>query len=174
MSQVQVWTTTEPYGASASTALTDFGRAKQNSINGNLAQLVRLKTSGGWSGIAWVNVLCSPYGASQASGPYSYAEISASYNSSVATPTYSWSTEVITHELGHNLGSPHTHSCTWTGGAIDGCATPEGGCSAGPTPTNGGTIMSYCHLTSIGINYANGFGPQPKALITNLSLIHIL
>ena len=167
MSQVQVWTTTEPYGASASTALTDFGRAKQNSINGNLAQLVRLKTSGGWSGIAWVNVLCSPYGASQASGPYSYAEISASYNSSVATPTYSWSTEVITHELGHNLGSPHTHSCTWTGGAIDGCATPEGGCSAGPTPTNGGTIMSYCHLTSIGINYANGFGPQPKALITN-------
>ena len=167
MSQVQVWTTPEPYSASASSALTDFGRAKQNNINGNLAQLVRLKTSGGWSGIAWVNVLCSPYGSSQASGPYSYAEISATYNSNISTPTYSWSTEVITHELGHNLGSPHTHACSWTGGAIDGCATPEGSCSAGPTPTNGGTIMSYCHLTSIGINYANGFGPQPKALITN-------
>lgn len=167
ISQIQVWTTLEPYSASASTALTDFGRAKQNNINGNLAQLVRLKTSGGWSGIAWVNVLCASYGATQASGPYSYAEISSSYNSSVSTPTYSWSTEVITHELGHNLGSPHTHSCSWTGGAIDGCATPEGTCATGPTPSNGGTIMSYCHLTSIGINYANGFGPQPKALITN-------
>lgn len=167
ISQVQVWTTTEPYSASASTALTDFGRAKQNNFNGNLAQLVRLKTSGGMSGIAWVNVLCSSYGASQSSGPYSYAEVSATYNSSISTPTYSWTTEVITHELGHNLGSPHTQSCSWTGGAIDGCASPEGSCSAGPMPTNGGTIMSYCHLTSIGINYANGFGPQPKALITN-------
>jgi len=167
ISQVHVWTTTEPYRASASDALVDFGQAKQNSVNGNLAQLVRLKTSGGMSGVAWVNVLCSPYGASQSSGPYSYSEISATYNSSVSTPTYSWTTEVITHELGHNLGSPHTQSCSWTGGAIDGCASPEGSCSTGPTPTNGGTIMSYCHLTSIGINYANGFGPQPKALIIN-------
>ncbi|MEO6189163.1 MAG: GEVED domain-containing protein, partial [Saprospiraceae bacterium] len=31
----------------------------------------------------------------------------------------------------------------------------------GPPPTNGGTIMSYCHLTGYGINFNNGFGPLP-------------
>jgi large repetitive protein len=34
-------------------------------------------------------------------------------------------------------------------------------------PTSG-TIMSYCHLVSgVGINFNNGFGPQPAALILN-------
>jgi hypothetical protein len=73
--------------------------------------------------------------------------------------------EVVTHELGHNLGSWHTHSCNWPGGALDNCYTPEGGCSSGPPPSNGGTIMSYCHLTGYGINFNNGFGPVPGARI---------
>ena len=162
MSQVFVWTTAEPYAADASTALTQFGQAKALNFNGNLAQLVRLKTGGSMSGIAWVNVLCYSSVSSSGAGPYSYAEVLPTYNS---LPTFSWTAEVITHELGHNLGSPHTHSCSWTGGPIDNCYTQEGSCSPGPTPTNGGTIMSYCHLTSIGINFNNGFGPQPKALI---------
>jgi hypothetical protein len=74
---------------------------------------------------------------------------------------------VITHELGHNMGSPHTQSCSWPGGAIDNCYTTEGGCALGPAPTNGGTIMSYCHLTGYGINLANGFGPLPGQKIRN-------
>ena len=151
----------EPYAADASTALTQFGQAKALNFNGTLAQLVRLKTGGSMSGIAWVNVLCYPIVSSSGAGPYSYAEVLPTYNS---LPTFSW-TAVITHELGHNLGSPHTYSCSWSGGPIDNCYTQEGSCSPGPTPTNGGTIMSYCHLTSIGINFNNGFGPQPKALI---------
>jgi hypothetical protein len=162
ISQVFVWTTAEPYAADASTALTQFGQAKALNFNGTLAQLVRLKTGGSMSGIAWVNVLCYPIVSSSGAGPYSYAEVLPTYNS---LPTFSWTAEVITHELGHNLGSPHTHSCSWSGGPIDNCYTQEGSCSPGPTPTNGGTIMSYCHLTSIGINFNNGFGPQPKALI---------
>jgi hypothetical protein len=80
-------------------------------------------------------------------------------------PTYSWTINVVAHELGHNLGSPHTHSCTWSGGPIDNCAAPEGTCSPGPAPVNGGTIMSYCHATSAGINFNNGFGPLPGNLI---------
>ncbi|MBK9929116.1 MAG: fibronectin type III domain-containing protein [Saprospiraceae bacterium] len=164
ISEIFVWTNAEPYNASASTALTDFGRAKQLNFNGNIAQLVRLKSAGSLSGIAWLSTLCSPYIASVAAGPYSYAEVLPSYSN---LPAYSWTSEVITHEIGHNLGSPHTHSCNWPGGPIDNCHAPEGTCSAGPTPINGGTIMSYCHLTSIGINFNNGFGPQPKALILN-------
>ncbi|MEO5583242.1 MAG: fibronectin type III domain-containing protein [Saprospiraceae bacterium] len=161
ISQVFVWTTAEPYAADASTALTQFGQAKLNNFNGNLAQLIRLKTGGSMSGIAWVNVLCSSVGSSGA-GPFSYAEILPTVSS---LPTFSWTSEVITHELGHNLGSPHTQSCSWTGGPIDNCVAQEGSCTPGPTPVNGGTIMSYCHLTSIGINFSNGFGPQPKAMI---------
>ncbi|MBK8195225.1 MAG: fibronectin type III domain-containing protein [Lewinellaceae bacterium] len=76
-------------------------------------------------------------------------------------PVFSWTVEVVTHELGHNLGSWHTQSCNWPGGALDNCYPTEGGCSPGPAPANGGTIMSYCHLTNYGINFNNGFGTLP-------------
>lgn len=36
-------------------------------------------------------------------------------------PNYSWTVEVVTHELGHNIGSSHTQSYSWPGGAIDNC-----------------------------------------------------
>ncbi|MDI1254551.1 MAG: M12 family metallo-peptidase [Flavobacterium sp.] len=87
-------------------------------------------------------------------------------NAAVAFPDYSWDVNVIAHELGHTLGSHHTHWCGWNGGAIDNCATTEGGCPPGPMPVNGGTIMSYCHLNT-GINFNNGFGSQPSAVIQN-------
>lgn len=80
-------------------------------------------------------------------------------------PNYSWTTTVVTHELGHNIGSKHTHWCGWPGGAIDNCEDTEGDCAPGPPPTNGGTIMSYCHLKSYGINFSKGFGPLPGNLI---------
>ncbi len=164
ISDIFVWTSLEPYSTSASTALTDFGRTRQRNFNGDIAQFVRLKTGGSLSGIAWLNVLCYPYLAQQSAGPYSYAEVIPSFNN---FPAYSWTTQVITHELGHNLGSPHTQSCTWEGGPIDNCVAPEGSCAPGPAPINGGTIMSYCHHTSIGVNFNNGFGPKPSALINN-------
>lgn len=64
-----------------------------------------------------------------------------------------------------DLGSWHTQSCNWPGGALDNCVSPEGSCAAGPPPVNGGTIMSYCHLTSNGINFSHGFGAVPGAKI---------
>jgi hypothetical protein len=84
-------------------------------------------------------------------------------------PNYSWNTTVMTHEIGHLLGSPHTHACWWNGNgtALDGCWFVE---QSGPvkcpelevTPDTKGTIMSYCHLNpKVGINYKWGFGEQP-------------
>lgn len=89
-------------------------------------------------------------------------------------PTYSESTVVVAHETGHVIGSKHTHSCSWPGGAIDNCYCTEGLCSTGPDPgTAQGTIMSYCDVIvsntdctlpdapNPGINFLNGFGPLP-------------
>src|SRR5690606_31001667 len=57
----------------------------------------------------------------------------------------------------------------WNGNntAIDGCYTTEGGCSNPGIPSGGGTIMSYCHLTSAGINFSLGFGTQPGNVMRN-------
>ncbi len=156
-----VWDITDPYtGPAASNYLTQFRDAKNGVFNGDLAHLVGIN---GLGGVAYLDVLCN--------GFYSvgYSSINATYSN---VPTYSWTVEVLTHEIGHNLGSSHTHACVWNGNntAIDGCGPTAGyseGCTAA-LPTNGGTIMSYCHLVSgVGINFNNGFGPQPGDRIRN-------
>lgn len=151
ISEVFVWTTPDAYSKTSSyEALIQFKNTRP-AFNGDLAHLTAL---GGQNlgGIAWVGVLC-------ATGyNYAYSNIQSTFQS---TPNYSWTVEVMTHEMGHNLGSNHSQSCSWVGGALDNCYTTEGGCPPGPAPTNGGTIMSYCHLTQYGINFNNGFGKQP-------------
>jgi Metallo-peptidase family M12/Fibronectin type III domain/Secretion system C-terminal sorting domain len=157
MSQFYIWTTADSYSTNSSNnALNQFA-SNRTTFNGDLAHLAAV---GGVNqgGIAYVDVLCFP------GYQYGYSNIKTAY---AAVPTYSWTIEVMTHEIGHGVGSPHTHSCNWTGGALDNCYTTEGGCAKGLAPTNGGTIMSYCHITNYGINFSNGFGTQPGNLIRN-------
>ena len=55
------------------------------------------------------------------------------------------------HELGHNFGSPHTHSCFWPGGPIDFCINIEGDCyNESLNLISNGTIMSYCREGNVG------------------------
>ncbi|MDJ0840772.1 MAG: zinc-dependent metalloprotease [Acidobacteriota bacterium] len=155
VSQTMVWTTPDSYSNTSSlTALTQF-RGRSHS-----ADLAHLFSIGGnnLGGRAYLNGLCNSYG-------YAYSNI---YNSYSNLPNYSWTVYVVTHEMGHNLGSPHTQSCSWVGGALDNCYSTEGSCSPGPAPpSSGGTVMSYCHLTSYGIDLTSGFGTQPGNLIRN-------
>jgi len=54
---------------------------------------------------------------------------------------------IFAHELGHILGSYHTHNCIWPGGEIDSCWTEGAGClpfQFVDEDAVGGTIMSYC------------------------------
>lgn len=152
ISETFVWTSNDPYPSSSSVnALMAFQNRLDGNFNGDVAHLIA--TAGGNNGgIAYVDVLCIPTYA------VAYSNISSSYNN---FPFYSWTVNVVSHEMGHNLGSHHTQSCVWPGGAIDNCYPTEGACTPGPTPINGGTVMSYCHLTSIGTNLNNGFGNFP-------------
>ncbi|MEL7251529.1 MAG: M12 family metallo-peptidase [Bacteroidota bacterium] len=160
ISEILVWNTPSPYtGTSSGQMLTDF-QNNRTSFNGDLAQLLSYRASGG---IAVVNGLCHPLTIAK----MSYSGISSSFQQ---VPTYSWSVMVVAHELGHLLGSQHTHACVWNGNstAIDSCpGYTEGSCQNPGTPSGGGTVMSYCHLTQVGINLSRGFGTQPGNLIRN-------
>ena len=174
ISQIQIWTAVDPYPNSSSGAALDaFAQNIQNTFNGDLAHLLST-ASGNNGGLAWVGVLCASYNSTSFSGPYAYSNISTTYSN---YPTFSWSVEVVTHEMGHNLGSSHTHSCVWNGNStqIDDCGNQYSPGSAGACynsasaiiPTSG-TIMSYCHLVSgVGIDFANGFNSQVQTVINN-------
>ena len=159
VSEIVVWTQQSPYNSTSSINMLNAFTANRQRFNGDLAQLLSFKASGG---VAYVDGLC------RSNPDYSmgYAGIQSSYSN---VPTYSWTVEVCAHEFGHLFGSQHTHACVWNGNntAIDGCYTTEGGCAnpGNPPATVGGTIMSYCHLTSSGINFSNGFGVQPGNVI---------
>ncbi len=127
------------------------------------------------SGIAWVGTLCSgdfAYGAGYG-GKYSYnGGIFPPGNLAVpdpdANPNYVapssnyWPLLELSHELGHNVGSDHTHCISLspaqkteynvTRNYVDECYSGEGGCFSGTqiVPAEKGSIMSYCHLRSGG------------------------
>ena len=160
LSSVYIWTTADPYTGTHSANLSSF-RTNRPVFNGDLAHLVNSPST---TSVAYLNSLCT-------GNKYAYSGVSQTYSN---VPVYSWTISAMTHEMGHSLGSPHTHACAWNGNgtAIDGCGPQAGydeGCT-GPIPSSSvkGTMMSYCHLVSgVGISFSNGFGLQPAALIRN-------
>ncbi|MFT4661197.1 MAG: hypothetical protein ACI8XB_001469, partial [Patiriisocius sp.] len=154
ISEVIVWEGSSPYSGNSSSILNQMDNSTSN------ADLTTLLSTQGGGGVAWLSGLCSNnFGVNFSSVDGFYGNV----------PTYSWDVNVVAHEIGHNLSSKHTHACAWNGNntAIDGCGANAGyseGCS-GSNPSSGGTIMSYCHLTSVGVNFNLGFGPQPSQRI---------
>jgi len=91
-------------------------------------------------GVSYLNALCDSriaFGVSQVYGSFDQS-----------LPTQIWDVLVVTHELGHTFGSPHTHCY---GPPVDRCYNTEAGCYAGPIVPSRGTIMSYCHLLNGGL-----------------------
>ena len=165
VSEVYVWITDDgydynnPYGSSGIV----MGQFLNNRVffNGDVANLLGFVSGVNLGGLAaGIGSFCPP-----GTAKHTFTHIFDSYEN---VPVYSWSVFAFTHELGHILGSWHTDDCVWNGNntAIDNCApTPCGG----SLPTNGGTIMSYCHLVpGVGINFSNGFGQQPGDVIRHV------
>jgi hypothetical protein len=161
INEIKAWTTNSPYTGGNSSAMLSSYQANTGTFNGDLSHLVSYAASGGiaagFSGICNSNPDLSKC----------FSSIDGVYAN---VPTYSWDVMVCTHEMGHLIGSRHTHACVWNGNntAIDGCAGGvEGTCPLPGNPSGGGTMMSYCHLQSVGINFSLGFGPQPGNVIRN-------
>ncbi len=162
ISEIKAWTTDSPYSGLTQSEMLSSYKLNTDVFNGDLSQLVTYGAKGGSA--AGTSGLCN--GDPDLSKCFSH--IDTSYNN---FPFYSWTVFVITHEVGHLLGSKHTHACVWNGNntAIDGCYAPAGSCPRPPIPSNGGTIMSYCYIDSTGsyIDLNLGFGDQPGTIIQN-------
>lgn len=150
---LRVSTTADPWNATGSpangTELNEFGdywKAHYGSVSRAVAAMLSGKSSSPYSasGIAWVGGLCG--------GSYGF-----SFSQVFKISYLAGDTLVVGHEIGHNLGSPHTHCYSNTPlPAPDHCWNGEpcyGGATSCPAPQtiNGvtgvtGTIMSYCHL----------------------------
>ncbi|MCR9052625.1 MAG: M12 family metallo-peptidase, partial [bacterium] len=143
---------------------------------GDLAQLISGTSTfdTGAGGIAFFNGLCTSD---------SYALTRAGGSAPIVDWTmYSRFVKVLTHEIGHNLDSRHTHACVWNGdnttiddyGNVDPMGVvvdePEGE-SCLDTPYKLGvfpTIMSYFDSFGHGtFNMTNGMGSQPGNVMRN-------
>lgn len=150
------------YSSGSSSFLLNQFKSRTSSLNGDLGQLITYRSSGGVA--AGFNGICN----SNIDNSLCISDIFGNYQT---VPTYSWDIDVQTHELGHLHGSRHTHACVWNGNntAIDGCSgQTEGSCPLPGNPSGGGTVMSYCHIASVGKNLSLGFGPQPGNVIRNV------
>lgn len=144
-------------------ALGELGTYYHNNRTGtsrSAAVLLSGKSMGG--GVAWVGTICDGdfpatlNGTSVYGGHYGViGSLSGSVSTSSSQPGF-WDLLGFSHELGHVVGSQHTH-CTASSGYgrsfVDQCRSGEGsGCYSGTqsVPAEKGTIMSYCHLLSGG------------------------
>lgn len=162
ISDMMVWDIESPYfGIDDTNILLNLFGVTTVVWEGDLGHLVSISASGGR---AYLDVYCAENQAIRKA----VSGVALGFS---PVPVYSWSVMVIAHEMGHNMGSPHTHACFWNGDAtaIDGCGPDAGfdeGCTA-DIPIDGGTVMSYCHLLGAGINLGLGFGEQPGELMRN-------
>jgi len=149
--QVILRTTPDPYSVATGRSeqldeFAEYWRVNQGGVNRDFAAMFSGRDigSGAFSGIAWINQYCQKgvvLGNGRTAGSYSFNAI----GSGRTAASTAW---LVGHELGHNLGSPHTHCYN---PAVDQCYSGESSCYSGPVscPAGGkGTIMSYCHVSA--------------------------
>jgi hypothetical protein len=134
------WMTTD--SSSALNEFVNYWNSNRTAVPRSVAHMLSARGLGG--GIAYLSAVCSGFGYGVS------GNLSGVAPTNIST-TY-WDFMVVSHELGHNFGSPHTHCYT---PPVDQCYAGEAGCYSGPTsvPPEKGTIMSYCHLLAGG--YSN-------------------
>lgn len=140
LSYARMWSTQDPWTtATSSAALPEFRNywlANQSSVSRDVAHMLSGRSLGG--GIAWLDAVCSDFAFGVNGNLSGFFPTPMVMNSS-----QNWDVMVFNHELGHNAGSVHTHDRT---PPVDNCG--NGNCSGAAN----GTLMSYCHQCSGGMN----------------------
>lgn len=144
---IRVWNTSnDPYTmfttATALPEFRDYWNANMGGVGRAFAHLLSAKDMGG--GRAYIQGLCnnSSYGVDgNMTGAFPYPlEMNSDEN---------WDIIVFIHEMGHNIGTHHTHCYD---PPLDRCYNEEGDCYNGSEVCQVGTIMSYCHTCSGGLS----------------------
>jgi cysteine-rich repeat protein len=173
---IRLWTTTDPWTGFDAVAALDEVQAYwldpskgMNSKAGprDLVHFISGKPVQG--GVAYVEAVCDQtygFGVSQVYGSFDTSD-----------PDAIWDVLVVTHEIGHNLGSVHTHCYD---PPIDHCYGGEPGCYSGPTslPAGGGTIMSYCHLlpgglANVDLVFGSTVSSTIRSFVTSVSCLAV-
>ena len=184
ISEINIWTNPDPFDTSTrDLGIQSFAAHYQDNYWGNIAMLLdwnnqNAGVAGGYGfAKSFAPNVCGNYDSnpdpSWQHGSFIYNDLNYFGNyQNFPSQALSEQVYICTHELGHLLGSWHTHSCNWllstmpnVYGALDNCEAVEGNCTAGPTPTNGGTFMSYCLGAGEFMNFNNGFGEYPGSAI---------
>ena len=110
LSEVLIWKVEAPYVEDNIDKLIFFGE-NRIAFNGDIAHLLDLPVTGD---VAYINSLCQGFN-------HAFSELFLNYQK---LSLYSFTMMIISHERGHSLGSPHTHTCFWNedNTAIDACS----------------------------------------------------
>lgn len=144
-------------GAAPGELLEEFSQdwaAGYTSVDRTVAHLyTRKKPVGGLyvGGIAYLDKMCNK----QFRGGFGVSTVDLTPPAQMpGDPTsrnaFVWDVFVAAHEIGHNVGSPHTHNCYWSP-PVDTCQLQSDNtdaCFTSGRRVREGTIMSYCHLVN--------------------------
>ncbi len=146
ISFLNLWTSADPWDqGNTGNQLNQF-RAwwleNRASVERDLAHFLSGRNLGG--GVAWLGSVCNANAfalSANLAGFFPYPLVDHSGQN--------WDIMVTAHEIGHNIGSGHTHDIGSYDPIIDGCG--NGDCS----DAFNGTIMSYCHTCPGGMTNVN-------------------
>ena len=153
------WSHTDTYNGL--TSFQNYWNDNRKSVKRAIAHFLSGRNLGG--GIAYLGVLCdTSYGYGYSAGLKG--------NFQIDNPLPVWDIVVVSHEIGHNFDSPHTHCYGGIGGhadPVDACYSGDNGAgcwdggeslpgtnslSGGSAGSGRGTLMSYCHLLGGGMS----------------------
>jgi cysteine-rich repeat protein len=168
-SYVRLWTTTDPWTATSTDGqlnqLQAYWTDSANdmpAIAGPRAVVHMLSGKTVTGGIAYISAVCDDYygfGVSQVAGDFN-----------LAYPSQIWDVVVFTHELGHTVGSQHSHCYD---PPLDRCYNKEPGCYGGPIVASHGSIMSYCHTLPGGLANIDLLFPSPIVAVVRQTVAQV-